>query len=99
MMTERMYRYQILLDPKQRRKLEEISRKQGRSISAVTRQVIDAGLELLESETEIWEKRVHVLAEFRELREKQPFVYMGDLVNEARQEQDEDTDRIWRSNS
>ena len=56
-MTERMYRAQILLDPRQRRRLEEIARREGKSISAVTRQVIDAGLELIEDETELWKKR------------------------------------------
>ena len=61
-MTERMYRAQILLDPRQRRRLEEIARREGKSISAVTRQVIDAGLELIEDETELWKKRARLLA-------------------------------------
>lgn len=98
-MTERMYRAQILLYPEQRRKLEEIARREGRSISSVTRQAIDAGLETLESGAELWNKRARILSEFRALREQQPFVYTGDLVNEARQEHEDDTDRIWRNNS
>ena len=61
-MTERMYRAQILLDPRQRRRLEEIARREGKSISAVTRQVIDAGLELIEDETELWKKRARALS-------------------------------------
>ena len=41
-MSERMYRSQILLDPHQHRRLKELARREGRSISSVTRQVIDA---------------------------------------------------------
>jgi plasmid stability protein len=96
-MTERMYRAQILLDPKQRHKLEELARREGRSISAVTRQVIDAGLETLENETEIWQKRTRILSELRAMREKQPVEYRGNLVGEARQERENEMDQVWRS--
>ena len=96
-MSERMYRAQILLDPQQRRKLEDIARREGRSISAVTRQVIDAGLETLENEAGVWEKRARLLSRLRARREKQPFVYSGDLVNEARQERENELDQLWRS--
>ena len=95
-MTERMYRAQILLDPQQRRKLEEIARREGRSISAVTRQVIDAGLQLLADEGDIWEKRARILSELKAIRERQPFLYTGDLIGEARQERENEADEIWR---
>ncbi|MCL5997427.1 MAG: hypothetical protein M1546_15420 [Chloroflexi bacterium] len=87
-MGERMYRAQILLDPNQRRKLEELAHREGRSISAVTRQVINAGLEMLENKTEIWKKRNRILSHLRARREKQPFEYTGDLIAEARQERE-----------
>lgn len=95
-MSERMYRAQILLDPKQRRRLEEIAQREGRSISAVTRQVIDAGLETLENEAEIWKKRTRILSDVRARREKQPFEYNGDLIGEARRERENETDLTWR---
>lgn len=98
-MEERMYRAQILLKPEQRRRLEEIAHREGHSISAVTRQVIDAGLEALESEAEMWEKRARILSELRTLREKQPFEYSGDLINEAREEQEDLLDRIWHGDT
>jgi predicted DNA-binding protein len=98
-MEERMYRAQILLKPEQRRRLEEIARREGRSISAVTRQVIDAGLDALESDAELWEKRAHILSELRAIREKQPFEYNGDLVNEARQEREDEMGRIWHNDT
>ncbi len=97
-MSERMYRAQILLDPEQRRKLEEIAHREKRSISAVTRQIIDAGLEMYESEAEIWKKRARILARLRAQREKQPVEYTGDLVNEARQERENEMDELWRNN-
>lgn len=98
-MNERMYRAQILLSPEQRRKLEEIARREGRSISAVTRSILDIGLKNIERETEIWKKRERVLQEFREIRERQLTTYQGSLINEARQERDNDMDRIWHDES
>ena len=98
-MSERMYRAQILLEPQQRRKLEEIARREGRSISAVTRQVIDAGLETLENEAETWAKRARVLSELKAIREKQPLEYSGNLIEEARQEREEEMDQVWRGDT
>jgi hypothetical protein len=94
-MTERMYRAQILLDPKQRRRLEELAQREGRSISAVTRQVIDAGLERIESETELWKKRSLILSKVRIRRERQAVDYGADLINEARQEREDERDTLW----
>lgn len=98
-MSERMYRAQILLEPDQRRRLEELARREGRSISAVTRRVINAGLQAIESEAELWEKRARILSDLRAVREKQPFEYTGDLINEARQERENETEQIWRGNT
>lgn len=95
-MNERMYRAQILLDPQQRRRLEEIARREGKSISAVTRQVIDAGLETMDNEVEVWKKRSQILADLRKRRQQQPFEYNGNLVDEIRQERDDDMRQIWR---
>ena len=94
-MSERMYRSQILLDPKQHRRLKELARKEGRSISSVTRQVIDAGLATLESESEVWKKRIPILEDLRSRRERQPFEYRGNLIEESRREQENETDRVW----
>ena len=94
-MTERMYRAQILLDPKQRRRLEELAQRERRSISAVTRQVIDAGLERIENETELWKKRSLILSDLRIRRDRQPFEYAVDLINAARQEREDERDTLW----
>ena len=42
-----MQRVQMLLEPRQKRKLAELAKAQGKSIAEVTRQAIDAGLEKL----------------------------------------------------
>ncbi len=98
-MKERMYRAQILLDPDQRRRLEERARREGRSISAVTREAIDRGLDIMESQSDIWDRRNRILAAARERRDRQPFVYQGNLVEEVREERDQDMDRIWRQDT
>ena len=86
---ERMYWAQILLKPEQRRRLEEIARREGHSISAVTRRVIDAGLQALESEAEMWEKRALIFSDlaliFRLSRERQPV--LSERITDRVQEQ------------
>lgn len=98
-MSENMVRAQILLNQKQRRKLEEIARREGRSISAVTRQAIDLGLEAMENEAEVWKKRARILSNLRARRAKQPFEYYGDLIGESRQEREDEMNQIWRGES
>jgi hypothetical protein len=98
-MTDRLVRSQILLSIQQRRRLEAIARREGKSISAVTRQVIDAGLQSMENQTETWKKREQVLAALRGLREQQPEIYPGDLVDEIRQERENEDMRLWGSPS
>ncbi|MFU8772635.1 MAG: hypothetical protein ACNA8H_09475 [Anaerolineales bacterium] len=85
-----------MLEPRQRHRLEELARRDGRSISDVTRRAIDAGLDALEPEIDIWKKRGRIISELRKVREKQPFVYQGDLVSEARREQEDERIKIWQ---
>jgi hypothetical protein len=33
------------------------------------------------------------------MREKQPFEYCGDLIDEARQEQEDEMERIWHGDT
>jgi hypothetical protein len=95
-MSERLYRCQILLDPRQHRRLKEIARRDGRSVSALTRQVIDAGLASLESESEVWKKRNRILDKLRGERKRQSREYRGNLIEGARNEREHDGDRIWK---
>ncbi len=91
-----MYRAQILLKPEQHRALVEIARRERRSISEVTRRMIEIGLEVSQNEDAMWAQQQQALADLRAIREKQTQVYMGDLINEARDERDEDMDRLWK---
>lgn len=64
-------RVQMLLEPRQRRRLAEIARQQGKSVAEVTRHAIDLGLEKIS----VSEQRQRVLAALetaRSLRETLP---------------------------
>ena len=50
-MGERLYRAQILLQPKQHQAIVEIARREGRSISEVVREMISAELQRREQNT------------------------------------------------
>jgi len=96
-MTERMYRTQVLLYPQQRIRLEEIARCEGKSISAVIRQVIDAGLEQMGNEAEVWKKRAIILSTLKAQRGQQPVEYTEDLINQIRKEREDERDQVWGS--
>ena len=93
-MSEHLYRAQILLEPEQHHRLAEIARREGRSISEVTRRVIRAGLLALQNQDEVWQKRMEALAQLRAIRETS-LPYAGDLVNEGRNERDAKIDALW----
>ena len=90
-----MYHTRVLLKPEQRRKLEEIARREGRSISSVIGRAIDMGLEAVEIEAELWQKRARILSDLRAKREKQPFEYSGDLMGGARQGREDEGDQVF----
>ena len=97
---ETMVRAQILLTPAQRRRLDALARREGRSLSDVTRRAIEAGLDTLEG---VGEARVRArlialaeLAEMRKQNELKHGVYPGDLVAEVRAERERDLERVWR---
>jgi hypothetical protein len=90
-----MERMQVLLESEQRKKLIEIARQQRRSVASILRQALDLGLDELRGKNELWEQRARVFEKARSRREAQPTTYLGDLVNEARAEREEDVERIW----
>ena len=93
-MSKHLYRAQILLEPEQHDCLVEMARREGRSISAVTRRVIRAGLLALQNQDEVWQKRMEALSRLRAIRETS-LPYAGDLVNEGRNERDAEIDALW----
>ena len=82
-----MQRVQMLLEPKQRRKLAELAKIQGKSIAEVTRQAIEVGLEHLG----VIEQRQRMLAALeaaRNLRDSMPMLNL-DVVADLHQIREE----------
>lgn len=98
--TEPMVRAQILLTPRQRRRIEHLARSEGRKLAEVTRQAIEIGLNALEGQTdEALRKDLAALAELRRMRhelQEKHGVYQGDPVAEAREEREKQMERVWR---
>lgn len=95
-----LVRAQVLMTREQRRRIERLAEKEGRSLSDITRRALDAGLDQLEGETDeaLRRERENLLA-MRVLRERalaRYGVYQGDLVNEAREERDRQVDDVWK---
>ena len=96
-----MVRAQLLLTPAQRQRLERLCRREGRSLSDVARRAIDVGLDVLEGDTEEAVRRqLAELAALRRLNEElraEKGVYQGDLVAQARDEREEERERVWKT--
>jgi hypothetical protein len=97
-MSERLYRTQILLEPDQHRALEELARKKARSLSDIVREILREYLTKHQEEEGIHQE-LEALRRLREIREESSQrygVYQGDIIEEVRNERDEDLERIWR---
>ena len=91
-----LQRVQMLLDPRQRRKLAELARAQGKSVAEVTRQAIDIGLEQMQQDDPQAQLRAALTAGHR-LRESMRQRYGGPLnvnvvddIRQMREERDEE---------
>jgi len=78
-----MQRVQMLLEPRQRRKLVELAKAQGKSVAEITRQAIDAGLEKLGA-IEQGERMLAALEAARKFRDSMPMLDI-DVVADIRQ--------------
>jgi hypothetical protein len=86
-----LQRVQMLLEPRQRKKLAELAKAQGKSVAEVTRQAIDAGLEQIGA-GEQNQRMLAVLKAARRLRDSMP-VLDRDIVSDLqriRQEREHD---------
>lgn len=88
-----MQRVQMLLEPKQRRRLAELAKIQGKSIAEVTRQAIDAGLEKL-STLEQRERMLAALEAARKLRDSMPMIDV-DIVADLHQMREERDNELF----
>jgi predicted transcriptional regulator len=82
-----MQRVQMLLEPKQRRKLAELAKIQGKSIAEVTRQAIEVGLEHLGA-MEQRQRMFAALESARKLRDSMPMLNL-DVVADLHQIREE----------
>lgn len=65
-----LQRTHILLDPNQKKTLEEIAKRQGRSVSDLTRELIEKGIKQLNRERELEiQKRLEALDQAHQVRE------------------------------
>jgi hypothetical protein len=96
--AETMIRAQLPLTVAQRRRLEQIARREGRSLSDVVRRALDAGLDVLEGRTHAaLQQQLRALDELRQMRQANQALYgvfQGDLVAESREERDQDMERL-----
>ncbi|HEX7433844.1 MAG TPA: hypothetical protein VF326_09310 [Anaerolineaceae bacterium] len=84
-----MQRVQMLLEPKQRKKLAALAQAQGKSLAEITRMAIDAGLEIL-AQNEQQVRMNAALKAAQKLRDSMPmlaFDVMADL-HQMREERD-----------
>ncbi len=88
-----MQRVQMLLEPRQRRKLAELAKAQGKSIAEVTRQAIDAGLEKLGA-NEQRERMFAALEAARKLRDSMPMIHV-DVVADLHQMREERDNELF----
>ena len=96
-----MYRMQLLVKPEQRKRLERVAKREGRTFSDTARRALEEGLRVMEGESDsLWEERLEALEYLNKLRkqiQEERGLYQGDLVNEARTERDSQLEQIWRN--
>lgn len=94
-----MNRYQVLLEPDQRKRLEEIARRERRSLASVLRQALDAGLESIEGRNQVWQRRMRILEKWRSHQEAMPLIE-ADLIHEIREQRQQEIDQLlWPDQS
>jgi hypothetical protein len=95
-----MYRMQLLLKPEQRKRLERVAKREGRTFSDTARRALEEGLRVMEGDSDsVWEKRLEALDFLNGLRKRiqdERGVYEGDLVKDARAVRDSQLEQVWR---
>jgi hypothetical protein len=94
-----MQRVQMLLEPRQRRKLSELAKAQGKSIAEITRRAIDLGLEQLEKD----DPQARMLAALEAARQLRESMHQRngqtldiDIVEDIRQMREERDEELFR---
>ncbi len=84
------YRAQILLEPKQHERLVKLAEEGGRSISDVAREVVAAGLDVVEPSRKVGGAALAALDQIRAKIRKRHGIIGSDPVAEARVERARD---------
>lgn len=91
-----MERVQMLLEPRQRRRLAELAQARGKSVAEITRQAIDAGLEKL-AEDEQSAQMFAFLEAARRLRESMPLLDVDVVADIHQMREERDNELLSRS--
>jgi hypothetical protein len=89
-----LQRVQVLLERAQRRALTQIAKREGRSVSAVLREMIQRGLAQRAHERQRWRDALAQLKKIRQANQAHGG-YQGDLVAEARAQRTEQLEAVW----
>ncbi|MFL7838234.1 MAG: CopG family transcriptional regulator [Candidatus Promineifilaceae bacterium] len=96
-----LYRTQILLEPGQHKKLKEIAKIEGCSVSELMREMVRNYLE--EQERDMAKQRelqaLAKLVQMQNLLKERHGVYQRDLIAELRDERDDESEQVWWSKS
>jgi hypothetical protein len=97
-MQQNKYRAQILLEPEQHAALAQAAQRADRSISDLMREIVQEWL-MEQDQNAKHRRELQALEELTRLRRKiqeEHGLYLGDLIEEARAERDEDQVRAWQ---
>ncbi|MGQ9555857.1 MAG: ribbon-helix-helix protein, CopG family [Anaerolineae bacterium] len=95
-MTGTLQRTQVLLEEQQQRTLAQMARNEGKSLSALLREIVQSYIEerLKEADKKQALEALEYLAEMRKAIEQRSGVHPGDLVAEVRAEREAQIDRV-----
>ncbi len=91
-----MNRAQLLLNDNQNHRLREMANREGKSISEIVRQILDEYFK--EQDLREQTAALEALRKLDQIREASAKygVYVGNPVEEVREERDQDMEQLWR---
>ena len=94
-----LLRVQVLVETRQREALTRLAQAEGRSVSALIRDMIDQGLERRERSGNRQREALARLTQIREENEREYGFYNGDLIAETRVDREIEMEQLWRGES
>lgn len=93
-----LYRAQILLEPGQHKRLGELAKRDGRSISEIMREIVQVYLAEQDQEAQLARelKALEKLEEFRSVIEQQRGSLDDAILEEAREKRDQQLSFLWK---